>query len=51
MIKEGWKVKIDDIGPLETCTKTGSRNRESELEGERMIVPASICRVAERKAA
>lgn len=50
-IRKGWKVKIDDIGPLATCTKAGSREIEIELEGVRMMIPTSICRVAERRAA
>ena len=51
MIKEGWKVQIDNIGPLATCTKAGSQEIEIELEGVRMMIPTSICRVAERRAA
>ena len=50
-IRKGWKVKIEDIGPLATCTKAGSREIEIELEGVRMMIPTSICRVAERRAA
>lgn len=49
-IREGWKVKIEDIGPLATCTKAGSREIEIELEGVKMMIPTSICRVAERGA-
>lgn len=50
-IKEGWKVKIEDIGPLATCTKSGSKQIEIELEGEKMMIPTRICRVVERSVA
>ena len=49
--KIGCMVKIDDIGPLATCTKAGNQEIEIELEGVRMMIPTSICRVAERRAA
>lgn len=48
MIQKGWKVKIEDIGPLATCTKAGSKEIEIELENERMVIPTRICRVVER---
>ena len=50
-ILAGWKVKIDDIGQLAVCTKSGSRDIEIELDGVRMMIPARLCHVAERKAA
>lgn len=49
--KVGWIIKIEDIGPLATCTKAGNKEIEIELEGERMVVPTSICHVIERRKA
>ena len=47
-IKEGWKVKIDDIGSPAVCTKGGVKNIEIELDGIRMMIPARLCEVVEQ---
>lgn len=48
-IKVGWKVKIPDIGPLAVCTKSGDKEIEIELEGERMMIPTYLCEVVEKR--
>lgn len=48
-IKVGWKVKIPDVGPLAVCTKSGDKEIEIELDGERMMIPAYLCEVAEKR--
>lgn len=47
-IRKGWRVKIPDIGPTATCTKSGRKEIEIELEGERMMIPVRLCEIIER---
>lgn len=48
MIKPGMKVKIEDIGPLATCTDVRRGEIELELEGERFWIAKKFCKVIEK---
>ena len=48
MVKAGWKVKIEDIGPLATCIQGGKKVARFELEGERFWLPVDMVTVIEK---
>lgn len=43
----GWKVKIEDIGPLATVIQPGKQMVKLELEGEQFWMPKKFVEVAE----
>ena len=45
MFKPGAKVKVEDIGPLLTCTQTGRGRIEVELEGVRFWILKRLCKL------
>lgn len=48
MIKAGEKVKIPDIGPLETVIQSGRNMAKLELEGEQFWLAISFLEVIGR---
>ena len=40
----GMKVKIEDIGPLATCTQIGRGQIEVELDGVRFWILKRLCK-------
>jgi len=50
-MKAGWKVKIEDIGPLATVVQPGKQMVKVELEGERFWMPVELLEIAEKEAA
>ncbi len=49
-MKEGWKVKIEDIGPLATVVQIGKRVVKLELEGEQFWIAKRFVAVVEKEA-
>ena len=50
-MKAGWKVKIEDIGPLATVVQPGKQMVKVELEGEQFWMPVELLEIAEKEAA
>lgn len=47
----GWKVKIEDIGPLATVIQPGKHMVKLELEGEQFWMPVELLEVNENEVA
>lgn len=50
-MKAGWRVKIEDIGPLATVVQPGKQMVKVELEGEQFWMPVELLEIAEKEAA
>lgn len=46
-MKAGWKVKIEDIGPLATVVQVLDGMVELELEGEKFWMPNGLVEIIE----
>lgn len=51
MLRTGDRVKIEDIGPLETVAQPGKRMVKLELEGEQFWMPRELVKVIEKETA
>ncbi len=49
-MKAGWKVKIEDIGPLATVVQSGKQMVKLELEGEQFWMLKELVEVVEMEA-
>lgn len=50
-MKAGWRVKIEDIGPLATVVQPGKQMVKVELEGEQFWMLVELLEIAEKGAA
>ena len=48
-MKAGWKVKIEDIGPLATVVQSEKSMVKLELEGEQFWMPKRFIKVQEKE--
>lgn len=50
-MKAGWKVKIEDIGPLATVLQSRGAEVKLEVDGEQFWIPKNLVTVVEKEEA
>lgn len=50
-MKAGWKVKIDDIGPLAMVIQSDGKMVKLELDGEQFWLPVEFVEVVDKEVA